>query len=1502
MRSRRSHVTLGALSALPWLASGAQGCSSADNTGAITQEVVVVDHVPVHLSAAVCHNTVIDVAGTAVSVTNAPTVLVSDFIVQSTTTFTSTLHPSVVFEGPCTTLFRDGPPGSEPTTLVFPPLGDGVNGTKIICVPADPNWYEGLGPFKTGDSDPWGITRPAPTGTDLIDPATITPPTTTFTGPFATLTGAWTGTVPTTLILPPAGTVSVGTELILLPATTPPSFTGPYVTISGPYTGATPTTLALPPSGADTVGTQLVLTPSPVITSFTGPYVTATGAYTGTTPTTLLLPPSGTDTIGTQLVLTPAPSIFTGPFVTESGIWTGTFTNTLSLAPAGTDVTGTQLILYPTTTASQFTGPFTTLTAPDTGSVAATFTVPPNGADGTGTVIVLAPTSAAPGTFAESVPSSSSASPTSAPVLGGVFTSTYTGSTTSTSVLPSGPNGEPGATIIFVPSPPATATSVPASSILPGIYTTITSGYDGTVTSTSTISPTGTNTAGTVVILEPTTVPTTAAASFTTVTSAYTGSVTLTSTISPSVSGQPGTVVILDPSLISYSTLTSGYDGSVTTTTTVFPSGGGTVGAVVVLVPTVAASSTTSSSTDTSTSILASTAATSESSSASESSSTSAVVSTSTVSSTSEVSPTSGVSSTSEASSSSEVSSTSEAPSNSNLSSTSDLSSTLEASSTLDTTSASSTAPTSATSEVSSSSVPTSTIVTVSSTTSSPSSSSSASPSASTTLPGTPTTQTSQSSTFTGCLVTSSATASACSVSLTDSCAQLSSTNGLALAPVIAACTLELGPYAAGNVLTCLSTTISLTTTGQSIANCVTNALAASCPTTLPEACVNLQTSNGLALLTDIPLCTAALGPFAVGTAATCLATGAISALTQGSSVFECLQVAFGLAPSVVTVTNPALCPTQAPTATPSVCATVPAPCESLSTVDGLALIPAIPACTAALGAFAVGNAATCLATTAISVTTTGSSIVSCLENALSATCISTLPQACLDLAGDDAVALAVDLPLCALLPHRARKVKCDEAKPKCVRCTSSGRQCAGYEPTIEHGLAWYRPQQLTAHDQREGRAFQFFSHMVGPVLSGPTDSYFWTHLVVQFSHFEPAVRHAVLAISSLYEDFHEGERVTRQKKGNAFAISHYSAAIERIKGTQDEQLMLLVCVLFVCVEYLQGDVEAALRHCKHGILILNKVGCQSWAREYVMPIFRRLSFISFFLGAKPSEDALVPGLIGFEAPMPPRFESVEEAQSAIDDITVHAIELLAKGDESGKQPLQTRLQEFHGKVCELDATVPPQESSKKMALCGMKIKAEMARIQVNTIDGEGEMRYDEWADSFRRIVALGKQAAEMKVAFPSERPRASFTFEQGFLSMMGFVSIKCRDLQTRLEAIDLMTKIPAPKEALLDVGTLYRVGRRGAEIEHGVLLDDGVLERNPVAMAKLSFPPEDKRLIGAPIEHELDVIKNEDGTTTYRRTVHFLKKDADGVVHDQTEYLLDQKPGQTVVPDLPFF
>jgi hypothetical protein len=37
--------------------------------------------------------------------------------------------------------------------------------------------------------------------------------------------------------------------------------------------------------------------------------------------------------------------------------------------------------------------------------------------------------------------------------------------------------------------------------------------------------------------------------------------------------------------------------------------------------------------------------------------------------------------------------------------------------------------------------------------------------------------------------------------------------------------------------------------------------------------------------------------------------------------------------------------------------------------------------------------------------------------------------------------------PQCAYIVHRIRRIKCDEGKPSCFRCTSTGRKCDGYLP-----------------------------------------------------------------------------------------------------------------------------------------------------------------------------------------------------------------------------------------------------------------------------------------------------------------------------------------------------------------------------------------------------------------------------------------------------------------------
>jgi len=222
--------------------------------------------------------------------------------------------------------------------------------------------------------------------------------------------------------------------------------------------------------------------------------------------------------------------------------------------------------------------------------------------------------------------------------------------------------------------------------------------------------------------------------------------------------------------------------------------------------------------------------------------------------------------------------------------------------------------------------------------------------------------------------------------------------------------------------LTCLTTSVSIFTAGSDVADCILTALESQCITTLPQPCVDLQDSNGLALVADVAQCAVALGPFAVGSAATCLATGSITGSTTGLSIVDCLEIAFGFQSGVVTITDLALCPTATPEPVTPVCAEVPGPCQNLGSINGLALVAAIPLCVTALGTFAVGNVATCLGTDLISENSLGETVVTCLEGALAETCITELPGPCQNLADNTIVELAINLPLCtaALGPFAA--------------------------------------------------------------------------------------------------------------------------------------------------------------------------------------------------------------------------------------------------------------------------------------------------------------------------------------------------------------------------------------------------------------------------------------------------------------------------------------------------
>ncbi|KAH6670996.1 hypothetical protein F5X68DRAFT_247629 [Plectosphaerella plurivora] len=482
----------------------------------------------------------------------------------------------------------------------------------------------------------------------------------------------------------------------------------------------------------------------------------------------------------------------------------------------------------------------------------------------------------------------------------------------------------------------------------------------------------------------------------------------------------------------------------------------------------------------------------------------------------------------------------------------------------------------------------------------------------------------------------------------------------------------------------------------------------------------------------------------------------------------------------------------------------------------------------------------------------------------------------------------------------KRRKVKCDEAKPSCVRCTNAGRTCQyeAHQTAQEQTLAWYRPHQLTSHDQREGRAFQYFARVVSPALSGPQDGFFWTHLVMQFGHFAPAVRHAILAISSLHEDFSTGHRISSQTTGNAFALKHYNASMRHIQETQDENLVLLTCVLFLCVDILLGNVDSAARHCRYGSAILSVAGASDWARDHLLPIFRRLNTVPMMNHPKRRVPPLPASLSAFEEHNGGPFTSLSQAEAYLADIRINAREfdpfphVVPDYEQRAKQKILVleTLDEWISSFVPLLAT-PSSSHGERISLVHLRASYEILRIQVDVAAENSETAFDRHLPAFRAVIALAEEAAMLKAQLPDAKQRPCFTFEMGFLPTLTFTINKCRDLPTRLRALELLAELASPKEGFVDTGTIYRMSRRVVELEHGMSLEDATAL---ATMQAVPLPAEEDRILIA-VPERFNVNMTNDGGATYQRGIKILVRSSCGPRLAGIEYVSDDIGGPGV-------
>ncbi|MCJ1308043.1 hypothetical protein MMC25_001693 [Agyrium rufum] len=261
----------------------------------------------------------------------------------------------------------------------------------------------------------------------------------------------------------------------------------------------------------------------------------------------------------------------------------------------------------------------------------------------------------------------------------------------------------------------------------------------------------------------------------------------------------------------------------------------------------------------------------------------------------------------------------------------------------------------------------------------------------------------------------------------------------------------------------------------------------------------------------------------------------------------------------------------------------------------------------------------------------------------------------------------------------KIRRIKCDETKPACLRCTSTGRKCDGYltkerklssrpkhaVPKESASQSSSTPSSIRARSPAihaltyvprsasktgvEIRFLEFFYVRTAPALSGFIKDDFWKQVVRQLGISEPPITQAMTAVAAYHQRFDQlMQSDIGQPIDEPYAVDQYnkaiSALVTRLSTSQDTFITLVACLLFTCLEMLRGNERAALGHITSGAGIVasyrkslaaqaqnptgserrwQEVAKQEIIETQIAPIFTRLSILSMLFGSHTAYELL---------------------------------------------------------------------------------------------------------------------------------------------------------------------------------------------------------------------------------------------------------------------------------------
>lgn len=382
------------------------------------------------------------------------------------------------------------------------------------------------------------------------------------------------------------------------------------------------------------------------------------------------------------------------------------------------------------------------------------------------------------------------------------------------------------------------------------------------------------------------------------------------------------------------------------------------------------------------------------------------------------------------------------------------------------------------------------------------------------------------------------------------------------------------------------------------------------------------------------------------------------------------------------------------------------------------------------------------------------------------------------------------------------------------------------YDP----GYAWGVPRSLDRArdgvDRDEIRSLAYYRTRVSNDICSYFDTDFWYNLVLQVSEEEPIVRHALLALSALYEAGETSQLLNHPSSNDRyntlmrFAIYHHNNAISTLLrriGTDGPllEVLIMTCLIFTWIEFVRDNVDDSLRHLHSGLRILceqrqligSRVVIEHMAkivgRVLIQATLHRSSSIEFDYYATVGHNPVAGTL---------SFTTLREARCDIDGKISSALHFLRRIEGAGFAELRHKCCAFPDLPClkcmhqthihEFDQWKVAFESLRDrlninaltadalQALHQLELSYLLISNTFDTLFATTPMVFDKYNDVYGRILYLSRWILQHQVL---RRSTSLFTFPfgNGVQGALLNIVLRCRHLPIRREAVHLLQLCP---------------------------------------------------------------------------------------------------------------